>query len=415
MSSYTELAYIGGASSAGQQMESIDIPQSSQQQQQQQQSDFEKSRRSYASAVVSNYPHVQANTTPLLGPDNFMQWFSPPWVLLFYFLAEVFGSAAREFFTSAAYFSWSGVWGLNILMRAMIVGAGYYFYVIVWAQWTGAYHDLWTLMNAGFSEMFFSKKFGAFTSSSGLLTRFSVLGKILVLLIAQWVGSVIGMALYAWVKGLSVRTSDCNTDPALACYIAPSVVGAVSDDVAARNAFAGHLLIASAYFISWGVVKRLTLWVALLTKTFVHAPDAGDHHNNLMGSIADDNQVVDLDSHNELQHHHERRRMIDKSESKYVPWQINDNWSEMAKIVGVATFGAHVIFSDVNNGFNFWSFFVSSLFTGNWDGAKIFVWPGLAANLVIFVMQLIHWLLASSSASYRSTVLEEVKNKNKIN
>lgn len=363
-------------------------------------SSFEESRLGSESALVSNYPHAQANTTPLISQDNFPQWVSPPYVLAFYFLAELMCAAFRDFLVSAAYYTWSGPWWSHLIMRSVIVAGGAYFTTLGWAQWTGAYPDLWITINVGFSEMFFSKKHQTGTTGAGILARFSTLGKVLIMLAAQWPGSVIGIVLYAWSQGVGISTSDCSTSPAIGCFIAPRVTGASSDSVAMRNAFFGSLMIAASYFIAWGMLKRISLWVALITKSFVHRDEMreSDHSNP---SLIPLNDMVPSN-----------RQIVHKSDTKYVPWQINDDWSEMAKTVAVAHFAAHLIFSDkAANGFNFWIWFNTALLTGDFGGGKYFAWPGLAANLVIFVFQLIFFLLSSASATYRSKTLAEMKSK----
>lgn len=339
----------------------------------------------------------------MLGPDTLWQWFHPPYVFLFYFLVEIIGTAMVQFTLAKAYYDHTGPsFQDTALFRSSIAAMGVFTAHQAFARWTGAYPGPFTLLNVGFNEMFFSRNHQSAMSRNGIISRLSVLGKVVLHTLGQLIGTLIGHEFYAWMEGVSSVSSDCNLTPALYCYIIPRISGPISESVAQRNAFGGHLLIVGAYFMVWTMIKKISLWVALATKDYLHSHHVKESERH----VNRDDGLIELNNHAEPQPY------VTKSEKKFVPWEINDNWTESSRYVTGATFAAHLMFSyKVANGFNFWAWFIPAMRTGDWSGASIFAWPELAANVVAFLFQLLFYVISNQSSKYRSDRISESKAK----
>ncbi len=355
------------------------------------------------SVLTANFPHPYGMTTPLLGPDSFPMWFSPPYVFLFYVMAEIGGAFLLAFLTAGATWYYPGGFILNTLIRAAIIAGGYFILTLGWAKWTGATADVWMCWLVGFCEMFFSRKGGAMTPQ-GFLARFSVIGKMIIFPLCQFLGALMGVAAWSLIVDFAVITSDCGTGFAVSCAIRP-VAFAISDKSASWTIFFGYLLVYGGQMLAWVFYgKKISLWVALLTKNF--ARGEVERLSQLDEEHAHELGVQGLSMEEKGESSHKAMAHLKVGHHHYVPWEINDEWGDVAKIVAGTVFVAHLLLSlFVGSNFNFWFWFVTSIYTKDYSQANLHVWPGLAAGLVLFVLVLIHFLLSSGTASYTSNAL----------
>jgi len=229
-----------------------------------------------------------------------------------------------------------------------------------------------------------------------VLTKLSVLGKVIMMTIAQFVGALIGVAFWSLVVGNGVSTSDCSIDFVPACIMRPTLIGA-SDSEGSWALVLGYMFIMGSYFATWATFKKISLWVPLLSKGFAHK-----HTSHINEEHTDGSDHQPGDDQNEQRDMHS----VHKDTTKYIPWEINDNWAEIAKGVAAATLCVHLLLSPtVGTGFNFWFWFVTSLYTKNFTQANIYVWPGLVAGLIVFVIHLIHWAIAMGASARRTEIL----------
>jgi hypothetical protein len=367
---------------------------------------FEEARLGAESAMLSSWPHNSANTTPTLGPDKFPQWFSPPYAFVFYILFEMFGVALFIFIFGLAFYKFAGAVIWMVFARSLIIAGGAYFITLYWCKWTGATLDLPNLWLTAVSEMFFSRQNSA-TTAAGWVAKLSVLGKGLGFTIAQFIGALVGVAMITTVTGMPVNSSDCSVDIALSCFVKPVVTG-VSSSEGRWTAVVSSLLVMAAYFIALGVHKPMSLWVALISKHFVPHNVVESNHQSPPEGVSDEYVSLDIQSHD---HKHALESHVHASNTKYVPWQINDNWGDVAKGAAAAHFLVNMLFSDViGGGYYWWFWFVTSIYSGDFSGASDFAWTGLVSGLIIFVFQLCHFLMATGSANYRSRTLTTLQN-----
>jgi hypothetical protein len=348
------------------------------------------------SILVSNWPDPQSEASPVLGYDSFMQWFAPPFVLLFYVFIEISATAVYAFLLSMASWRFPGGFLLDVLARSSAVAVGRFFVVLTTSKLTGATLDLPLLLQFGFSEMVFGRRYKSNTNA-GISSRLSTLGKVLVFAICQLVGFAIGVAHVSSVTGYPVKTGDCSVDYAVSCAIKPQVVVGVGHSEARWTEWTAVLLVMAAYNIAWVLNKRMSLWVALVAKRYKDGrqrpaepkadvdPDV-DSPPGSGGDAAVPRVGVEYD--------------------KRVPAEINDSWFNMAFGVAAAELAVNLLMSPTNgSGFNLWFWFVTSMYTNDYSGASDKVWCGFAAGFTIFVLHLVYWLLATGTSSFRSEAL----------
>jgi hypothetical protein len=351
------------------------------------------------SGLASNYPSGMAYLTPVLGVDTFMQWFRPPWVFLFYCLMELFCCVGYGFILALATYQYPGAFVLFVILRSAIIAGGRYFFVLGWSSWTGATLDLPNLLLFGFDEMIFGRRFvkGGMT----VATRFSVLGKILFLGLFQFGGYLIGVAMLATISGNPVLTTDCTVTFADSCNLKPALVG-IGASQGEWASFWGNLLILGAYAAAWGLDKKISVWVGLITRRF----------NSTDNVVASDDQAQSEPEgfavYNELSNVASGEEVAPPTAevgSMVVPFEINGDWSSTAKMVAVADFVANAIFSVTNGTFgNFWFWLVTCAFTSNYSGSAAYAWQGFIAGATVFIVQVLIWAIASGSRAYQRRI-----------
>lgn len=346
--------------------------------------------------MVSDFPNPQSTTTPTIGVDAFPQWFSPPYVFVIYVIMEIMACALFGFALTGATYRFPGNFLLNLIVRSVIIAGVKYFIVLMWSKLTGAFLDGPTLMLVGFCEMFFSRKRKPQTSA-GFLSRFQVLGKVLIFLLSQFVGYLIGVSTWTTVIGGKIVTGNCTVDFVPSCLVKPVPMG-ITESGAMWSLFWGCLFIQGSYFVGWAMSKKISLWVALITKTYDHRK----HGASLPADHSGDTGYYSVDPPNSLPRVH-------RSPTKYVPWEINDDWQGVARSVASAEFVTQLMFSsEVGTGFNFWFWFVTSIYTSDYSFANFYAWPTIASGLVVFLFQLMWYLLSSGSMTYNSTTLKNL-------
>lgn len=353
---------------------------------------FERQRLRLSSAMTSHFPHVMAQRLPTIGPDSFAQWFSPMYVLVIYILLFAIEGMIYSMVISTAFVTFPGIDPLSILIKAMIAGGTSAFIVIGFSRWTGAYCDPFITTMVGFMEIFFDDKWKDY-NSAGIAQKASVIGKIAIACIFNWVGFLIGFALMVASQGGSVTTSDCLVDFTFVCLAQPRPFF-IGETTARWQAALGSLLIPGAFLIAYGLNKKRELWTLALTYSGIHY-SAVDQNGERDGINADD------------------MKRQKKANKMYVPYEINDDYLQIGATVGLAHFLVVGLFSrNIGFAFNFWYWFVSSIYTGDYEYASIYAWPMLLACIIVFVAHTLWFLMSERSISFRRNKFQELAEEN---
>jgi len=349
---------------------------------------FEEARTRISSAMTSHFPHVMAQRLPTIGPDSLPQWFSPMYVFIVYVLLFVIEGTIYSFVISTAFVTYPGTDPLSMLMKAAMAGGTSTFIVVGFSRWTGAYCDPFITMMVGFMEIFFDDRWKDY-KSYGITQKALTFIKILVACFFNWVGFLIGFALMVASQGGSVTTSDCLVDFSFVCLAQPKPFF-IGGGEAKWQVALGSLLIPGAFLVAYGLNKKREVWTLALTYAGIHYT-AVDRDGARDGLNADD---VDRQK---------------KANKMYVPYEINDDYMQIGVIVGLAHFLSVGLFSrNVGYAFNFWYWFVSSIFTGDYGYADVYAWPMLLACVIVFVAHTLWYLLSERSINYRRNKFQEL-------
>lgn len=349
---------------------------------------FEEARTSMSSAMTSHFPHVMAQRLPTIGPDSFPQWFSPMYVFIVYVLLFVAEGALYSFAISTAFVTYPGTDPLSMFLKAGIVGGIVTLIIVGFSRWTGGYCDPFITMMVGFMEIFFDAKWKDYRSY-GIMQKGLAFFKILIACFFNWVGFLIGIALMVASQGGSVTTSDCLVDFSFVCVAQPRPFF-IADSEAKWQVALGSLLIPAAFMIAYGLNKKREVWTRALTYTGIHY--------NAVNQDGDKDNLITEDILRQK-----------KANKMYVPYEINDDYVQIGVIVGLAHFVAVALFSrNVGYGFNFWFWFVTSIYTGDYSHAETFAWPMLLACVIVFASHALWYLLSERSITYRRRKFEEL-------
>lgn len=351
--------------------------------------DFETQRKMTESKIVSEWPHTQREDVPLLGPDEFAQWFSPPPVFLWYMIAQFAACFIFSFVVSAITVKFPVTNPDNTWIRSSTIGAAAAFVQFLFGETTGGFLDIYLLWLVVVSNMFFSRRYGE--GPGNMCARLTVIGKGVFLTIASVAGYFAGPALTATKMGGHVFTSNCTQDFQILCLARPSV-NYVNDTQATFMTFLGHLLVQTAVFFAWTVVKRRTLWVQLLTKSHVHQSEEGRFNS--------------ADGFDTQQKQQQQQQDIKKKAKKHVAWRINDNWITVSFIIGGAYMLSNMMdSSSVGSGPDTLYWLVTATYTNDFSEAKVYAFVGLIAGIIVFLGRLLYHLLVTSTVYYRTNAI----------
>lgn len=365
--------------------------------------DFEHQRKITESKIVSEWPHVQREDVPLLGPDLFPQWFSPPPVFLWYLLAQFSCTFIYSWAVSSITAKFPVTSSDFTFLRSSAIGCTVTIIQLMFGETTGAYLDVYLLWLVVVCNMFFSRKFAP--GYEGIISRLLLILQGCMFTLASLGGYYAGPSLTAATLGGGTHTNDCANDFIPLCLARPSV-RFVSDTEATYMVFSGHLLVMVATFVAWTVVKRRSLWVQVITKNHIHhtetVTDTTNNNNNNNNNNNDDSS----DSTTQTTTTTENKVLAGP---KYVAWKINDSWATVSFIIGGAHMLANLLFSvSIGSGPDTLYYVALGTYTNDFSDAKVYAYVGLVAGLVVFLGRLLYHLLVHSVVHYRATMLSSL-------
>lgn len=351
-------------------------------------SQFEEARLSQSSVLVSNFPHVLGGVLPSIGPDSFPQWFSPMYAFVMYVLLFTSEGIIYSLFISTAFVTFPGTDPLSLFLKACIASGTVTFIYMAFSKWTGGYCDPFITMMVGFIEIFFNDKWKDYRAY-GIMQKGLAVFKILIACFFNWVGFLIGFALMVKTQGGAVITSDCFADFTYICLAKPEP-SFVGDSESKWQAVLGSLIIPGALMIAYGLNKKREVWTMALMHTGIEYTAADQYSGGV--------SKADL-------------KKQKKANQMYVPYEINDSYIGIAVMIGFAHFIAVALYSrNLGYGFNFWYWFVTSIFTGDYSHASTYAWPMFLSCCIVFVAHTIGYLLSERSINYKRNKFQELNN-----
>jgi hypothetical protein len=315
---------------------------------------------------------------------------------LLYFIVELLASVIYSFVLAYATFLFPGAFVLFLIPRCLLIAGARYIVVLNWSEWTGATLDLWLMLLFGFDEVLFGRRFPP--GANRLSTRISVLGKMLFFGLAQFGGTLIGVALLAVISGNPVKTSDCTTFFADSCNLRPVLIG-IGEPQGEWASFLGDLLIMGSYICAWGLTKKMALWLPMPVPYGEPRPRASASEPELLSAM------MEFET---LSPEEKAARGSKAAGRTYTFVELGDDrWHEVARTAAVGDFLANLMFSGTNGTFgNFWFWLVTDAYTSDYSGSSHYAWQNFVAGGTIFSVQLLVWLIAMGSLSYRKSVAE---------
>lgn len=181
-----------------------------------------------------------------LTPDLTQDW--AVWNALFYFMSVILTTAVYGFLVASAYalFDDDDNFG-HVVTRSIVVYGVVYILVRVFGKWTGALLNPWIVMVTTFTFILFGRDHKDYKRAN---VWYELL-KMVLFIIAQFVGYLVGIAFIAtWAEG-GVATSDCLVTEVAACRALPDLGVGISVATATWMEFWGGLFICMGYALGY--------------------------------------------------------------------------------------------------------------------------------------------------------------------
>lgn len=172
------------------------------------------------------------------------------WTTIFYIFTSIVANILYYWLHGVIYSEFTGVSFQIILLRSVLMFFLHYFIIRHWGFWIGAYFIPWLSFLMAFNYTFFQHNQVRSDGSSRAFWIFELLLKPIIFIITQLIGAFAGLALIGvTTDNIKVVTSDCTVDTVSACDALPKVNG-INDNAAYAIQILGAVLIAAAYLVN---------------------------------------------------------------------------------------------------------------------------------------------------------------------
>lgn len=346
-----------------------------------------ETKRSLAPSIFDSIHDSTMSRVPEVGYDSFYQWLKPSWniiIVLFIALASstllsaawfsvVFSNPTNVESLMQPDFDWANTTdpnhiamytsqievqaSMNLIIQCMVIFFSLILVRFCFVKFTGEAQDPFLLISAGFSEMILHPKYRAEGFSKDITNRLTVLVKILIILIGELIGWIIGYCIFiGWARNVATNdsfpTENCtavNFTSAPCRVYAKFDESVVSDSAATWMVVLGMLFSFVSYYIGYTMIRHKEHWM-----------------------------TVD---------------MVSKT-SKKNPKHRGVNPFGFAMVSALGPTLSHFLFARyVGVSHNTFYWLVSAMFTHGTEQAKVYAWPGILIGLIVVLAHFVYHLL----------------------